>query len=513
MKIPKWAVRTAVCVLVLALALTGWPRPVIALTNEEERAMAKQIISAIRKKVRMIDDPTVNAYVTGIGQKILNSLGPQPFEYHFYIIQSPVVNAFALPAGNIFIHSEVITAMKSEAQLAAIIAHEISHVTERHLAERIASSRKITIAMLAGMLAGLLVGGPAGSAAAMGSVGAGVQAQLNNSRDDEREADFKGLEFMVKAGYDPRAMAESFQNMLALSFHLPSNIPNYLTTHPGLTERVATVENTVAGNKEYAKVRNQGDLKKFTAIQDRVLTVLDDTERARSSFQARLERNPQNASAHYGLALIYMRDQNLEMAVREFQTALRLEPANALYQTDYGEALMLRKDFKGATAQFDQALKSDSKLPKALYLKARTLDEAGDPTGAINYYEQALAQNSDYAEAHYQLGVLYGQRQDMARAHLHSGRYFQIREDQEKARYHAEKALAASASAPSDIRAQIDRLVDETKKIEKKKDEEEQPQQPPQRPDSDRRQDRRVPWPRPPRLGIGAADRGFGPGF
>ncbi|MEW5725224.1 MAG: M48 family metallopeptidase, partial [Thermodesulfobacteriota bacterium] len=237
--IPRLA--TVVCLILGVVAAFLPAAPASAMTYEEERKLGRSILAYFQEHVEFVDDPAVTAYVNGLGRKILARLGPQPFEYRFFVIKSEAINAFAAPAGYVFLNSGTLVQLQTEGQLAAILSHEIAHVTGRHMARRIENNKKLNWATVAGILAGTLLGGAPGAAVAMGSVGANMSAQLAFSREDEREADRKGLEYLQAAGYSPQDMAGAFEIMFQSSYHQPQDIPSYFTTHPGLGERISAI--------------------------------------------------------------------------------------------------------------------------------------------------------------------------------------------------------------------------------------------------------------------------------
>ena len=185
--------KSSAAALAVLLALC-WSEPAWAISYKEEDKLAREFMKYIEKQYEFITDPTIVQYVNAVGQKILAAMPPQPFEYHFYVIKEDSYNAFAIPAGHIFIHSGLLAAMDDEEELAGILGHEIAHVVCRHLSKRIERSKKIDLATLAGIVAGVLMGVTTGDATAMqaltfGSAAAGQSAALAYSRDDEAQAD------------------------------------------------------------------------------------------------------------------------------------------------------------------------------------------------------------------------------------------------------------------------------------------------------------------------------------
>jgi len=181
------------------------PPAVLSITVKEEEDLSRQMMTAIYKHYEIIDDPVVVAYVNDIGKRILATLPQQPFQYQFHVIKEDVYNAFATPAGHIFVYTGLMDAMEEEEELAGILGHEIAHVYCRHISQKIERQKKMGWASLAGIAAGVLLGvggaGEAAQAVTMGSQAAIMSAELSYSRDDEMQADQFGLKFITGAGY------------------------------------------------------------------------------------------------------------------------------------------------------------------------------------------------------------------------------------------------------------------------------------------------------------------------
>jgi len=452
----------------LVLVLVCLAGPAWALTYTEEKELGRQVFDYIKINMKIVDDPVVAAYISDLGRKILKAAGPQPFDYRFFVLDSDVANAFAAPAGYVFIHSGLITLMESEGQLAAIVSHEIAHVTSRHLSERIANTQRLSLATLGGILAGVFLGGNVGQAVMMGSLAGNIQMQLAYSRQDEREADVKGLDYLVESGYDPRFMMEAFQIMLRTAWHAPKEVPTYLTTHPGLSERIASVETMVASNPEYSGVRGRGDERAFQAIKVRLLALVGDAQRARNHFEALLRQDQDDALGHYGLAVLYQQQQNFNHSLSEFKLALKTQPANPTILTDLGHLLFRKKDFAQAMEVLNKVVVIRPHSVQALFLLGRVYEEQGRPEKSEEFYKRVLLLDPDHAEALYRMGLIYGRQGDLARAHLHTGLSFKVQGEYKKALFHLRKAKANADSAPLAVKERIEKALGETETEEQK---------------------------------------------
>jgi beta-barrel assembly-enhancing protease len=210
---------------------------------EKEIALGKQLSQEVERSSKLIDDPVVTEYVNRVGQNLVrNSDARVPFTIK--VIDSDEVNAFALPGGFFYVNSGLILRAQEESELAGVMAHEISHVTARHGTK---NATKGEIAQLATIP--LLLLGPAGLAGYGLYQGLSVALPLTFlkfSRDSEREADFLGLQYMYKAGYDPNSYITFFEHIQADEKRRPGTIPKVFSTHPPTPERIANAQKEIA---------------------------------------------------------------------------------------------------------------------------------------------------------------------------------------------------------------------------------------------------------------------------
>jgi predicted Zn-dependent protease len=219
--------------LLAALAAAGCA----TLSVSDEQRMAEQFEVQAQRQFRFVRDPVVVGYVDRIGQRIVAAAGPQPFAYEFAVIDDPEINAFAGPGGRIYVHTGTILAARNVSELAGVIAHEVGHVVERHVAETYGKRRAAGIGQQAAVLGGGLLAGQAGAAAANLATGVGSAVVLNAyGREAEREADDFAVRVLPQAGYDPRGLPSFFETMLAQGGPRP---PRLLSSHPAAADRLA----------------------------------------------------------------------------------------------------------------------------------------------------------------------------------------------------------------------------------------------------------------------------------
>jgi beta-barrel assembly-enhancing protease len=217
---------------------------------EHEIALGKQLSAEIERQAKFINDPVVTEYVNRVGQNLVrNSDAQVPFTIK--VIDSDVVNAFALPGGFFYVNSGLILHADEESELAGVMAHEIAHVCARHGTKQATKSEITQLAMIPAMI--FIPYTLAGYALYQGMQFVIPMAFLQFTRVDEREADYLGLEYMYKAGYDPNAFVSFFEKVAADEKKQPGTIPKIFSTHPPTPDRIE------ASQKEIATILPQRD--------------------------------------------------------------------------------------------------------------------------------------------------------------------------------------------------------------------------------------------------------------
>lgn len=210
---------------------------------EKEVALGKSLAQEVERSSKLIDDPVVVEYVNRVGQNLVrNSDARVPFTIK--VIDSDEVNAFALPGGFFYVNSGLILRAQEESELAGVMAHEISHVTLRHGTKQATKGELIQLATIPLILLG--PGGWAGYGLYQGLNLAIPLGYLKFSRDAEREADFFGLQYMYKAGYDPNSYVTFFERIQADEKRRPGTIPKVFSTHPPTPERIENAQKEIA---------------------------------------------------------------------------------------------------------------------------------------------------------------------------------------------------------------------------------------------------------------------------
>jgi len=230
---------------------------------EREIALGKALAQEVERSSKMIDDPIVTEYVNRVGQNLVrNSDAQVPFTIK--VIDSDEVNAFALPGGFFYVNSGLILRAQEESELAGVMAHEISHVTARHGTKQATKGELIQLGAMAAMI--VVPYGWAGYGIYQGMNLAIPLTFLKFSRDAEREADYLGLQYMYKAGYDPNSFVSFFEKVTALEKKQPGSVPKVFATHPPTPDRIESAQKEIStilpAREEYIVSTSEFDLVK-----------------------------------------------------------------------------------------------------------------------------------------------------------------------------------------------------------------------------------------------------------
>lgn len=348
----------------------------------EERRMGEDFMRQARAQLNLLADPQINEYLQTVGHRVSRDAVPAP-GIQFFVVNNPVINAFAIPGGYIGVHTGLLLATRSEAELAAVLAHETAHLAQRHIPRMIADSQRASIPTMAAILAGILLAAStkgAGGEATVAMATAGMaQHQINFTRAFEEEADRIGMKFLNSAGYDARAMPAFFERMDSLTRLDESDLPEFLRDHPVTSRRIAESRDHAT---EFPK-RTEGDSTDFLTMQARLRVLVGNADEAVRYFRSNLDQGSRALSSdRYGLALALLNSNQPEAARQENEILLRQNPGFLAYQ-------LLRADIEVATGNTGNALND----------YAATVRQFPQSRAAVQKYADALIKNRRYADA------------------------------------------------------------------------------------------------------------------
>lgn len=319
------------------------------LSLDKEQTIGNAMMRQVRASQPLLHDPVLNEYINSLGNLLVKNANDVNYAFEFFIVNAKELNAFAFFGGHIGIHSGLITTADSESELASVIAHEISHVTQRHLARRLEAQSRNQPLSMAGLASGILlalINPNLGLAALTTSMAASQQASINYTRGNEKEADRVGIALLANSGFDPTG-APNFFGKMAEKFRYISKPPAMLLTHPLPDSRISD-----------ARIRAQN----YPAVQ---LKPSLSFELTKARISARYERNPKanigmfegslkykryeiKEAALYGLSLSYFENNMFEKSKSILEQLLKSDPNNLFYADAISDTYIATKEYNKA---------------------------------------------------------------------------------------------------------------------------------------------------------------------
>jgi predicted Zn-dependent protease len=398
-------------------------------TPAQERRLGESIMREIRSDRAYYDETEATEYLSALGHRLAARSPDARRDFEFFLIRDPQINAFALPGGFIGINTGLILAAQSESELASVLAHEIAHVTQRHISRMIAQQKQASVSALAAFAAALLlsrVSGQAGEAAAAFGTAGVIQSQLNFTRENERDADRVGLQILDQAGFDPQAMQVFFERLQRASRVYEVGAPSYLRTHPLTFERIADIQNRMQ-SMGYRQVPDSLD---FQLVRAKIRTQLDSPRDAIAFFEESLAERKflSEAASRYGLAASLMRAQQYTRARAEIDALRKLAPASPVVDALTCEFGLQALGPAKALPCYREALKMYPSYRALVYGYADSLLRAGQAEDALKFVEGRLQGVADdhrlyllQARAYGALGKRLAQHRAQAEAYVRMG--------------------------------------------------------------------------------------------
>ncbi|WP_028574990.1 beta-barrel assembly-enhancing protease [Desulfonatronovibrio hydrogenovorans] len=427
-------------------------------TISDEAELGSKIHRLIRARFQIIEDPEISGYVKEIASRLEKAAPPQPFPIKVDVVNHNAVNAFATVAGYMVIFSGLILNVESESELASIMAHELAHITQRHVARNIERSKIIGIGSLIGILAGVFMGSDAGGAVALGSIAGGQSAALKYSREDEREADQVGLNYLIEAGYNPQGMVSAMQKMRRMQWFSGGDIPSYLSTHPGMDERTGYLRDRVS-RFDPELLERQDDNQRLKRVQTLLRARHVEPSTALSHFR---DQGDDACLTYLGRGIVNARMNRVSDARDNFEKLMACDDQDPLYLREAGIFYFQFGDLSLAGSLLQKTVMLSPADSVALLYYARILAEKGELTTAVSYLERVLNRLPEDPRAHEHLARVYGRSGNNFQAHLHMAYAHIYENNRRQAMFHRDKAreLAASQSQ-KDMMSKLDEAYKE----------------------------------------------------
>lgn len=322
------------------------------LSPQQEQEIGETFMRALRQSVPIVNDPLINEYINSLGYRLVEASPNTDTQFHFFVISDPSINAFAAIGGYVGIHTGLIIESHNESELASVMAHEIAHVTQKHVARMIQQQQQLLVpslgAILAAIAATVATAGALGPAVLAGAMAGGIQRMLNFSRSNEREADYIGIQILEDAGFDPHAMTSFFERLQQANRFNSQPLP-FLSTHPVTEDRIADSRSR-AESYPYRPYRNSID---FYLTQARVYVYHNPAQKSLITYQEYIkdDKYPYRAAAQYGYALALLKSKQYKAAREEIQKLRKNDPSQLFY-------IITETDIDQAEKKYDAALKT-----------------------------------------------------------------------------------------------------------------------------------------------------------
>jgi predicted Zn-dependent protease len=393
------------------------------LSIEDENRLGRMVMREVRESGALLEDPEVGEYIQSLGLKLSSHAQDGGRKFNFFVIRDNAINAFALPGGYVGIHSGLLLETRNESELAGVLAHEVAHVTQRHIARGIEAQGRASLLSTAAVLAAILMGAAGGgsSDATMGAITAAqnmaVQSRINFTRENEYEADRIGIGVLANAGFDPNAMPAFFDTMFRRTQLAPDRVPELLRTHPVTSARIAESKDralqypavTPNDSLSYALTRervrvlsaprgtdprdyyaalgsNDADLS-LPQVYGRALAQLagGDAREAVPTLERLRSEYPGVMQFHTALGQAQMAAGETRDALETLERARKLAPRNVPVTVRYGEALLQAGRPKRAHEVLLDLFNNVAPTQEQIRLTAKAANAAGDVADAYSY--------------------------------------------------------------------------------------------------------------------------------
>ena len=400
------------------------------ISASSERRIGESIMRDIRlREPSYLDDPEVETYLNEIGHRLAAHAEEIGGSYRFFAINDNSINAFAMFGGFIGVNTGLILSSQTESELAGVLAHEVSHVSQRHLARQVAKGKQSSIAsVLAIALAVIAARSNADviGATLAASEAANIQSQLAFTRDFEREADRTGLDLLEKAGFDPHGMPQFFDRLHRATRVYESNVPIYMRSHPMSVDRMSDMENRTI-RIPFKQVPSSLD---FHLVRAKLQAMLGTPSEAskRMDELVRERKFVSEAATRFGYAIALQRNDRFAAAEAELARIAKLGVSSPMVERLAAELKGQQGDWKAAARRYETALQRYPSASALRYAYPEALLQAGEGDQARRFLADAVQQYPGdpklvglLAKTYAALGRLAGQHRAQAELYLLNG--------------------------------------------------------------------------------------------
>lgn len=411
------------------------------ISLEEEHRLGNAWVRMLRAQAPLLDDPLTYSFVQQLLQQLSVYSQLQDRRLTLVVINDSSLNAFAVPGGIIGVNTGLFLYSRTESEFASVLAHELSHLSQRHYAQRLAEEQKSLPLQLATTLAGILLmatsDSQAGAAAIMSGQAAAAQRSLAFSRSNEQEADRVGMQVLVEAGFDPRSMPRMFSQLQRSAANLGQKPPEFLLTHPVSESRIADALNRSAQLQHSGRVNSLDYQIIRTRVQ--ILAMRNDTDAYQKYRDA--VANEASIANRYGLAFSALRSGFYPQAQQQIDALLQQQPKQLAFRLLQAELWNAANQAEQAVELLQQLLTLYPNSHPITMLLAQSLHQQGLQQQVVDLLLSHSRDYPDNAQLWYQLAEAYGLANNIKGVHLARAEYFLLTAAVPKARKHLQLAL------------------------------------------------------------------------
>lgn len=413
------------------------------ISRQQEHELGQAWLRLFRSRVQAYLDPYLTDYLEHLLKRLSVSSQLQDKRLSLITVDNPTINAFAAPGGIIGVHTGLLLHARSEHELAAVLAHELAHLSQRHWIRSLQQARQNKIPTMAALLASLVLiatsNTEAGMAALTATQAAGLESSLRFSRSNETEADNIGMYTLQKAGFDPNAMAAMFERMLQATRFQGERPPEFLLTHPVTESRIASSKSRAAN----LPVHFYADNLAFHLVRARLqLHHSENASIAAKRFQSEIDGKSVNIDAsYYGLAVAQMKNKKLDEAEIILMRLLKTNPREKYYLLAKAQLDFLRGQTEPALKQLQYILDTYEEDFAAQLLQVDIYRQTQQYATAEAILNQLSQQRPNNEVVWYELAEIRGLAGDIAGLHIARAEYYILNGIYDLARQQLEFAL------------------------------------------------------------------------
>ena len=395
----------------------------------QERKLGETIIRQLRAAGGYMNDPEVNDYLNELGHRLIAASTDVKQDFEFFAVPDSQINAFALPGGYIGVNTGLILLTQSESELASVLAHEISHVTQHHMARALSSRKDSMLMSLAGLALAILAArgggassGDATSAALAATQALAIQHEINFTRENEYEADRLGFQRLDAAGFDDTAMATFMQRLQTSMRFVEGSVPTYLRDHPITYERIAEAQARAYGHP-YRQVVDSLD---YHLVRALLQSYQGEPRAAVQWFDDAIAEHKYNnvIAVQYGLVASLLRANDFARARKELAKLEKMTPEHPMIDAIAGHVLLESGDVDGAIKRFGTAVARYPNKMQLVYDYPEALLKAGRNVDAANFVEQQLARFPHDGPLQLLAARAYAAQNKQMLSHRHQAEYY-----------------------------------------------------------------------------------------